>query len=67
MKPRIWKLYTAPPYTRSDPFLIITYGQYSEICGIYHRFIPIKIESINFKNFIKLSCEAPLMKFSTVG
>lgn len=30
----------------------ILYGQCSEICGIYHRFIPIKVESINFQNFI---------------
>lgn len=31
----------------------LIYGQCSEICGINHRFIPIKIESINFNNFIK--------------
>lgn len=28
------------------------YGQCSEICGANHRFIPIKIESINIKQFI---------------
>lgn len=27
------------------------FGQCSEICGINHRFIPIVIESTNFKNF----------------
>lgn len=31
----------------------IIYGQCSEICGINHRFIPIKIESILINNFIK--------------
>lgn len=31
----------------------IFYGQCSEICGINHSFIPIKIESININNFIK--------------
>lgn len=31
----------------------IIYGQCSEICGINHRFIPIKIESIKLNNFIK--------------
>ena len=30
----------------------IIYGQCSEVCGINHRFIPIKVESINLKNFI---------------
>lgn len=30
----------------------LIYGQCSEICGINHSFIPIKIESINFKNFL---------------
>lgn len=29
------------------------YGQCSEICGANHSFIPIVIESINLKNFIK--------------
>ena len=29
------------------------YGQCSEICGIYHSFIPIKIESIKLNNFLK--------------
>nr|QVL27760.1 cytochrome c oxidase subunit II [Monopis longella] len=29
------------------------YGQCSEICGANHSFMPIVIESINFKNFIK--------------
>ena len=33
----------------------IIYGQCSEICGINHRFIPIKIESINIINFLKLN------------
>lgn len=28
------------------------YGQCSEICGVNHRFIPIVIESVRFKNFI---------------
>lgn len=27
------------------------YGQCSEICGLNHSFIPIVIESTNFKNF----------------
>lgn len=31
----------------------LIFGQCSEICGINHRFIPIKIESINLNNFIK--------------
>lgn len=31
----------------------IIYGQCSEICGIYHRFIPIKLESINLIKFNK--------------
>lgn len=30
---------------------IIIYGQCSEICGRYHRFIPIKVESIKFSKF----------------
>lgn len=30
----------------------IYYGQCSEICGINHSFIPIKIESINIKKFL---------------
>lgn len=30
----------------------IFYGQCSEICGSNHRFIPIKVETINFNNFI---------------
>lgn len=30
----------------------IFYGQCSEICGSNHRFIPIKVESVNFKSFI---------------
>nr|ALO64674.1 cytochrome c oxidase subunit II [Lasioglossum fulvicorne] len=28
------------------------FGQCSEICGMYHSFMPIVIESTNFKNFI---------------
>lgn len=28
------------------------FGQCSEICGINHSFIPIVIESTNFKNFL---------------
>jgi len=31
----------------------IYFGQCSEICGINHRFIPIRIESINLINFLK--------------
>ena len=30
----------------------VYYGQCSEICGAYHRFIPIKMEVINSKNFL---------------
>lgn len=30
----------------------LLFGQCSEICGINHSFIPIKLESINFKQFI---------------
>jgi cytochrome c oxidase subunit 2 len=29
------------------------YGQCSEICGANHRFIPITLESVNIKSFIK--------------
>ena len=29
------------------------YGQCSEICGANHRFIPISIERISPKNFLK--------------
>lgn len=32
----------------------IFFGQCSEICGANHSFIPIVLESISFKNFIKL-------------
>lgn len=31
----------------------IFFGQCSEICGANHRFIPIVVESISFKDFIK--------------
>lgn len=31
----------------------IFFGQCSEICGANHRFIPIVVESVNFKNFMK--------------
>lgn len=38
-------------------FLIVRpgvyYGQCSEICGANHRFIPINIESVKFKTFLK--------------
>lgn len=30
----------------------IFFGQCSEICGANHRFIPIVVESVNFKNFM---------------
>lgn len=32
----------------------VLYGQCSEICGANHRFIPIIIECVNIKNYIKL-------------
>ena len=32
---------------------IIIYGQCSEICGINHRFIPIKLEVVNLNYFLK--------------
>lgn len=32
----------------------IFYGQCSEICGVNHSFIPIVLESINFKNYLSL-------------
>lgn len=32
----------------------VIYGQCSEICGINHRFIPIKVESIILKDILKL-------------
>lgn len=31
----------------------LLYGQCSEICGANHRFIPITIESVNLKSFVK--------------
>lgn len=31
----------------------LIFGQCSEICGINHRFIPIKLESISFNKFIE--------------
>jgi len=30
----------------------IFYGQCSEICGVYHGFMPIVIEAINYKDFV---------------
>jgi len=33
----------------------IFYGQCSEICGAYHSFISIAVESININSFIKWS------------
>lgn len=32
----------------------IFFGQCSEICGANHRFIPIVLESVSFKDFIKI-------------
>jgi heme/copper-type cytochrome/quinol oxidase subunit 2 len=32
----------------------ILYGQCSEVCGVNHSFMPIKLESIKIKNFINL-------------
>ncbi len=32
----------------------VFFGQCSEICGSYHRFIPIKLEIITFKDFLTL-------------
>lgn len=32
----------------------VYFGQCSEICGANHRFIPIVLESVNFKDFISL-------------
>lgn len=51
------KIDSIPNQINNVKFLInkstILYGQCSEICGIYHRFIPIKLESIKLNCFIK--------------
>jgi cytochrome c oxidase subunit 2 len=51
------KVDATPGRLNQTNFLInrtgLFYGQCSEICGANHRFMPIVIESIPSKNFIK--------------